>query len=49
MEVYRGIQVLKRSKEYISFKKMLKFEKIGYSDLIPCLYVGNEVIHKYVQ
>ena len=26
-----------------------KFEKIGYSGIIPFVYEGKEVIHKYMQ
>ena len=28
---------------------MLRFQKIGYSGIIPSVYVGNEEIKKYMQ
>ena len=37
-----------RSKEYTNFKIKLKFQKIGYGDIISFVYVGKEAIHKYM-
>ena len=30
-------------------KILLKFQKIGYSDIIPFVSVGNEEVHKNMQ
>ena len=39
----------KTSKEYVSLKYAHKFQNIEYSGIIPFVYIGKEVIHRYMQ